>query len=265
VSNPQCFLNLSVANILSAQYKTIDLPWTPSLALTELPWEPVLDEDYVPDQPLNLFKQGKSYPVPAIFGNVRNETLSFGLTVFQLLNMTEVTPLEYFGLVGVFFQSKIFDVIEHYPVQSNSSDPILNLTNDYLFTCPTRNLAIYHSKAGNPTYLYHFLWSSPDDIINHQWVPCRQDGNVCHASELTFVFCSGRFYGPNYHTASEQQFSLEVLEAWASFAHGTVDEIKWPQFNNSTLLSKGWDINPSIEKAYNQVNCDFWDSMGYDG
>lgn len=202
--------------------------------------------------------------MPAIFGNVRNETLGFGLALFQFLNLTEVNSVEYLSVAELFFQSKILDVLDHYPVQYNSSDAILQLTNDYIFTCPTRNLAIYHSNAGNPTYLYHFLWSSPDDVINHQWVPCRQDGNVCHASELTFVFSSGRFYGPNYHTEIEQQFSLQVLESWARFAHGNVDESSWPQFNNSTLISKGWDINPFIENAFNQQNCDFWDIMGYD-
>jgi len=72
------------------------------------------------------------------------------------------------------------------------------------------------------------------------------------------------FYGPNYHTEAEQIFSLEVLKAWANFAHGTVDETQWPQFNNETVITKVWDINPYIEKGYNQANCDFWDTMGYD-
>jgi len=191
ISNSQCFLNLAVQDIITAQGKTIDLPWRPSLALTELPWEPVIDPDYVPDQPLNLFKAGKIYPVPAIFGDVRNETLSFGLNVFQFLNITEVLGVEYASVVELFFQTRIFDVLKHYPIEWNSTDNVLNLSNDYIFICPTRNLAIYHSKAGNPTYHYSFVWSSPDDVINAQWIPCRQDGNVCHASELTFVFSSG--------------------------------------------------------------------------
>lgn len=62
----------------------------------------------------------------------------------------------------------------------------------------------------------------------------------------------------------EENLSLAMLQAWATFAHGAMPTNVWPEFNNQTSISMGWTIPPVILNGYHQSNCEFWDSIGYD-
>ena len=94
-SDINCLKSLSVSDVLTAQGKTWEFPYDPSNALTSLPWEPVIDGNIIVGQPLELYQAGKFYQVPAIFGNVRNETFTFVENVIQFLGIKNLTKLEY--------------------------------------------------------------------------------------------------------------------------------------------------------------------------
>lgn len=265
-SDVNCFLGLNVDDILWAQSYTINIPLHPSLALTEMPWEPTLDEKIIPDQPLNLFAKGEFYKVPIIFGTNQNETASFGFDLLRFLDHGfSMDPFLYEALVVFFFQENTEKILQLYPPQTNSLNTALRLTTDFLFVCPTRLLAKYAATFSTfPIRTYHFTWSSSTDpmFTNDPW--CCENGTVCHAGELTYVFHSDFFYPGFQRSQKELDLSWTMLNFWTDFAHQQLNSTQWPIFTKDNQQTIEFTIPIQPNSNYDKTNCDFWDSIGYD-
>jgi carboxylesterase type B len=273
------------------QLLTFPFPKKPSDLLDIIPWTPIVDNHIIIGQPLILFEKGQFYKVPAIFGTVRNETLSFIYLAFQLLGLKHFNLYEYEAMLYAFFGKAVAEkVLQYYPGFGDARHAIILLTTDYLIDCPTRYVALRIAKSGTPIWVYHFEHPPVDDPDNNLTY-CR--GAVCHGAELVYVFHSISFCPGFYQTPAEQQLSWQMLTYWTSFAHGKVplvDErksnvprmngnvlrqeqhfhyamvprlIHWPQFN-STLYTLRLDIPVGVDIGYNRAKCDFWDTLGYD-
>jgi len=153
--------------------------------------------------------------------------------------------------------------------------PVLtNLTTDYLFACPARNLSrIVSNQYAQFNNISLFLYSFQHVISFYQaWGPnfqmCRDA--VCHASELPFVFHSATKGIPSYNfTPSEEILSEELSANWGNFATN-FDPNKplpvnpdWPPYDQSSEPYLLFSTPSSQEFKYKEELCDFWDTIGY--
>ena len=124
-----CFRGLGLKEILTMQGRTIDIPWRPGLALTELPWEPVLDDTILPEQPLHMFQLGKYYRVPYIIGTNRNESITFVKLLTDAIDFTYIDWVEYEAGLLVMFQEHYQQVLDLYPCsKGNCIDTVMRGT-----------------------------------------------------------------------------------------------------------------------------------------
>jgi len=252
----ECLRNVEWKTVVLKQGSAVSV----GLSLSLLKWQPVLDPNIVPDQPLKLFNQQKNYPVPVIFGTNRNESLIF---LDNLIPSRNVTESLYRGVISFLWRGNAAGIFKLYPpVSGNNFDTISALVTDFLFTCPTRSLALNSALNTNSTFLYAFDHTPSVDEVDHSFKDCFQVPVVCHASELTFVWHSTDFT-PFKHTPVEQKLSWNMLNTWANFAHGNLDQSFWPAYSNSSRTSLVWDIPASKKMNAKGAACDFFDSIGY--
>ena len=100
--------------------------------------------------------------------------------------------------IVAFFEFHALEVLKLYPVINDDVFGALSyFSTDYIFVCPTRNMAIQMAKRNLPVRMYHFLHSPSKDPSNHE-SKCDENGIVCHAAELVnnfFIFiCDIIFY-----------------------------------------------------------------------
>jgi len=266
-----CMRSKSAKDCIAAQDRTYEIPFPPSLAISSMPWEPYLDGTIVVGQPRKLFQEGKFYKVPIIIGTVYNETCSFAFGVLSSLNYKKIRDWEYIALVDIFFQDKALQVLHQYPPpeEGNALPVLIQLTTDYLFGCPSRNISMSVASNGIASYLYQFAHSPVNDPINPTDF-CKH-GVVCHGADLPYTFYSiGQF--PEFNqTTAEHHLAWQEMQYWTEFAatqfqnHTSVSElIPWPQMDPNTLESLSLDTPILVNHGFNQNNCDFWDSIGYD-
>jgi len=235
-----------------------------------LPWIPTIDGVIIPDQPLNLFKTGAYNKVPTIIGNVANETASF-LYGAGAKVPTNLAEYEIFLKVGFTNNSKaIFNI---YPAYTDSAvrTAMTALSNDLVFTCPSRYIAQLISSSV-PTFRYIFDHSPTYDPENSNYPDCwakpKGDGLVCHSSELPFVFHSETLLSDNM-TPAEVQLSFEMLSYWTAFANSTFsslpsDMLAWPKYSTSSDDSIVFSTSGNyVANDWRAKYCNFWDDLGY--
>ena len=81
--------------------------------------------------------------------------------------------------------------------------PAVQWATDVVFRCPSVEEAIWHSKAGNPTYLYEFEQPAPGKTAS------------VHAGELVFLF--GTWDKENSPTPADLKVSEQMQDYWTNF------------------------------------------------
>jgi len=223
-------------------------------------WAPALG-DLLPDEPLNLFANGKSANVPMIMGTVEEEGRLFIYEGFT----SSVSKLEYEAAVAVLFGLGNFGKLSQlYPsVDGDNRNVMSALITDYLFACPTRYAVRAQSKR-SPTYLYRFNHSFDYPGIWQNLTMC--EGHVCHAIEIPFVFNLAPFNIVPF-SANEVDLAARMSAAWGAFAQADYNPhvANWNPYDVSTDLAYDWLSGPGSGPIADlrQRYCDAWDSIGY--
>jgi carboxylesterase type B len=269
-NDTDCLLSQRLEDILSAQMKSVVIPWPPSFAIYELPFEPTVDNKYVIDQPIKLVLEGNFYQVPILMGTVQNESLIFLENAMSAAGVKQVTEFEYSTILLAFFGNEGVDVFFQYPPDNNNATlGASGMGTDYLFMCPTRASARSMTKSGVPVYYYHFL-HSPSTDPSDPWPYC-QNSFVCHTADVPFSMNTSSLISPRYKlTTAEQLLADKMARYWAAFAKSKTAEVtwpsdlmSWPKYDPQQQLSMAFDLTISIDSDYNGANCDFWDEYGY--
>lgn len=236
---------------------------------TGAPWEPWVDGQVLAGQPLELLPKGQFNKVPVMLGSVNNEGTMFVYGALPALDGAEyLTALEY-----IFGAALTPTVHKMYPTLAPGLDnraQLSQLLTDYVFVCPIRNASASLAKYV-PTYLWHFNHSIDDEAV---WGPdfaaCAAPGQVCHGSELPFVFQSlaaaGATWGPG-----ELALSQLMVQQWTNFAVSSKpnrpavpSQPIWvgysPSDQNDYLFQIG---SYGMELNYRSFYCDQWDEIGY--
>lgn len=235
-------------------------------------WSPVIGTDDVPGQPIELIQKGEFNAMPLIVGNTRDEGLMF-------IYMGVEKPVPRWELdiaITAIFGVNALKVLEEYKVPANmTSDtrPILaEMGTDYMFACPNR--AVIRSLnmfSHYPSYAYFF-----DRVLPwpNAWGPMYPycDGQVCHGSELVYVFNSAWSHDPAWEFTSGGKVLSECMGAyWGSFVGHNDPNYeavlrncpRWSPWDLESEEGQVLDVPISSTRRRYETHCDFWDKIGY--
>jgi len=266
-------MNATIPEIITAQTNTDDL-FTYATALSPLvagmPWSPTVDGQVITEQVIPQFYSGQYNQVPMMFGTCYQEGALFAYGLVEGV----ITGLEYEAMVtDIFFDgAKFVEVLQLYPpIANDSRPPLSNLITDYLFKCPTRNMTNSISQQqSNNVYLYSF-----DHVLSFSqaWGPNYTicDTEVCHGSELPYVFTSASRGNPPYNmTAQEMSMSMMMSYFWSNFAwSGNPNEgpnspaMRWPIYKDGSSVTNIVFETPTSNISMYPSVCNFWDTVGY--
>eukprot|EP01062_Namystynia_karyoxenos_P013058 TRINITY_DN146_c0_g4_i1.p1 TRINITY_DN146_c0_g4~~TRINITY_DN146_c0_g4_i1.p1 ORF type:complete len:628 (+),score=233.97 TRINITY_DN146_c0_g4_i1:84-1886(+) len=266
------------------------------LLMPLMPWWPTVDGTTLPDSPHALALKGEIADVPIMLGTVNNEGSIFVPAIGLIVGHGATYPLSKKHLriaYDHFFPPNVSDAVEkQYPLSSAGGplDPLRptrlasRVLMDYLFTCDgrrlLRNINSAAAKRKSAVYQYHFEYPVKGILGTL--------GGDYHTSELSYVF-DNRWFAHRFFVGfwgrRDKLLAAEMGSYWASFARGSntaaplntvnctasdkSDCIAWPP-NTATANGAGdsymiWDDKLKIGQGLEQSNCDFWDSVGYEG
>eukprot|EP01065_Artemidia_motanka_P017790 TRINITY_DN211_c0_g1_i2.p1 TRINITY_DN211_c0_g1~~TRINITY_DN211_c0_g1_i2.p1 ORF type:complete len:598 (+),score=195.40 TRINITY_DN211_c0_g1_i2:91-1884(+) len=264
------------------------------LLMPIVPWWPAVDGKMLPATPHVLAAKGEIADVPIMIGTVANEGSIF-VPVMPLIAGAPY-PLSKKGLQTTlrhFFNESTTEAADKvYPPSSGGSilDPLrysrifADALRDWIFTCNVRRFVRLMRTAGNrknDVYLYHFEY-------DFKGILHRIAGDY-HTSELSYVFDNewlAHIWPVGTWNSDDKKMAAEMGSYWSSFARGsnTVSPLShvnctysdksacigWPAYT-AGVDGKGADQHMTFKKelvingALSQEQCDFWDSVGYEG
>ncbi|KAI8054082.1 Carboxylesterase [Syncephalis plumigaleata] len=183
-----CMQAKSEQEILDA---IIESPSGPLSGVTRLSdqfaWWPCIDHRIIAEDPLEAFKLGHfNRDIPVIVSSTKDEGALwvFSMT-FPLLNIfgfkPPFAPNDFQVAMENYFGNAIDKFKELYPITDTASgnmETYTRLYTDYVFICPTNDMADAIKRHGGKVFAYHFTAK-----FNTMRVGYCQD-RVCHAGDL---------------------------------------------------------------------------------
>jgi para-nitrobenzyl esterase len=219
-------------------------------------WSPVVDQDFLPADPLTLLADGKILSqVDIMIGDVRDEGTMF-------VNMS-MTAANYETVLNVSFgPTRGPMVLATYPLASfrTPGEAAAAVEGQFFFVCPSRQLLSMVPAGGN-RYQWEFMHAP-------SWKKCQASDPGCyvaHFDEAFFVF--GNPLDPLFapFTPDEQALSDEMRKMWVSFARDGQPAVAgvWPAWEDNAQSYLTLDTtNPmTVGTKYLQKRCDFWASI----
>ncbi|KAJ8686630.1 hypothetical protein QAD02_022424 [Eretmocerus hayati] len=205
-----------------------------------LQWLPVVEpevrgvERFLPDQPIELIKQGKFHKVPFITGVTKDE---FGGQIVQMIeqaksgndSMFKDLNDEWERLAPINFlyerdteRSKVISrrLNEYYlkgkPVSIENSEGLAHLFADGVIGYSVHRLVnAVASASDKPVYYYNFTYQGPYSHVT--WNNTKKPYGVVHHDDLLYIFRVSFF--PDFEKDSPDMKTVERMTSiWANFA-----------------------------------------------
>lgn len=262
-SNIDCLRRLNSSVIISTQKKMkhIDLD---NLIQAVLPLTPMVDGKLIPMRWEQALTSGAWNKVPLIIGSTSAEGRLF---VYEALK-GKLGSVLYSSVLGLLFKGDAINVIGKYPPVPflDNKDLFAELVTDYLFACPTRHLLDLLQPSQNIVYNYVFTHAQKYNGWGPEFQYCY--GYPCHASDLVFEFdpLPGQLWN---FTQPEQTLSRQMMSYYTNFMRngdpnvGLAVPAQWPRWSPQSKNSLFFQTNLNVTTNYNNVNCNFWDRIGY--
>ena len=227
--------------------------WNTDPAITA--FTPSVDNWVLPSIPATVFQHGLQAHVPLLAGWNREEGLTFAIRSLPKSNPEEFKSnlTAFFDVPGKDKSDTSEKLALYYPARTiNETITSANkLIGDLVIAQQTWEAAYLHSCAGNPTYVYHYNYSSA-------FSPIPQ-----HGSELPFVFGvlgqgPGTVGSPN---ADDISLSDKIMRYWVNFATSgdpnkpSQQSSVWPRFivqgtKSPSLMSLNLAVGPDNSFDY---------------
>jgi para-nitrobenzyl esterase len=227
---------LPVSELMSAQLRT-----TTELGLVEgvLPFQPSVDDDVLPEAPLEAIRKGSARDLPVLIGTNRDEWKLFLVGDPRAIGIGEEQLTRRFERVfarlgdrGSELAKRAFKTYYRVrgPRGGQGGERWAAFQSDRVFHYPATRLADLQSLHSDHTWSYLFEWSPP--VIGPRL-------GACHGLELPFVFGTLRqpMMAPlGLFTRSAGQLSRRMQRAWLEFARtGCPAHDEFPEWPNYTL------------------------------
>lgn len=146
-----CMRSRSPREILDAQASTRSFG---NVLQQFMPWSPYHDGDEVPVSPLKAIEKGLIANKSLIIGTTADEGLTYVYNMFP----TPLNMMTYSGLLLMINQNEAFTWLSRYSPKNprDSRAALSSLATDYLFTCPTRQIASDLALSNHNLWLYVF-------------------------------------------------------------------------------------------------------------
>nr|XP_039259785.1 crystal protein-like [Styela clava] len=252
------------------------------------PWSPVIDGEFLPDQPINLFVQGKAKQLPSIIGGTIEEAVLYVALAFP----RPVSNMAYRGVLKTVMKEDYQPFINYFPptcrplvdFTCDNRDILSQIGTEFLFLCPMRQVLNY-METNTYFYIFNQTWS-----FYELWeIPMCFDA-VCHAAELPYVFNVANLTVHDYD-AEEKVLSERMGFYWTNFVkYGNpngrpsktekdarlgqivdgdkVGAIHWPKYRETEDIDSGTYKALQMTKTGDFVmenpykaNCDFMDEL----
>ncbi|WP_415043593.1 carboxylesterase/lipase family protein [Gordonia sp. (in: high G+C Gram-positive bacteria)] len=205
--------------------------YTPQSGTGEfLPFGPTFGTDYLPLEPNQAARVGKTHKVPLIIGTNRDEANLFtrGMSLLpgkERDSLEGVFPTGEEVFISVADDKSRTALAEAYRVGHRGGDPV-HMLGDSVFWGPAVPFIEGHSAAGNPTYVYRYDFDTK---------ALRASGmRATHATELFAVFGA-------YRTAigaglavgdwrSTGKITRVMQGHWTTFARTGSPELQWTPY-----------------------------------
>ncbi|XP_062410096.1 bile salt-activated lipase-like [Sardina pilchardus] len=214
---------------------------------------PVIDGDFLPDEPANLFVNAadRDYIIGA---NDMDGHLFTGVDVPSINRPLPTTPIEDLkALIGALTKEKGQQAVDlayneytstwgHKPSKEEIKRAIVEVETDYIFLVPTQAALYLHNSVATTGRTYSYLFTQPSRMpIYPSWM------GADHADDLQYVF-GKPFATPLGYWPKHRDVSGYMIAYWTNFAKtgdpnkGESDvPVNWPAFDNQS--HKYVDIN----------------------
>ena len=189
---------------------------------------PVVDNEILPEHPLDALRKGYAKDIDILVGSNLNETKLWNMWNPDADEINEMGLLK--GSTGIVSlagkdESKALEMIEDYKQLRKTPRDIMDaISTDYMFRIPSVRLAEAQCVHQKNTYMYMFAWQSPMNGGKY---------GAMHALELAFVFGVllpkdiGIFPKRSEET---QALSDAMMDTWISFSRdGNPNNASIPQ------------------------------------
>lgn len=187
-------------------------------------WAPNVDGWVIPDDPLEMYADGRQHDIPLIAGMNANE----GSLFRSRFEMDDVAGFE--SYVRADFEVVADEAIAFYDVTSADavSAGLDHLVHDMFFAGPIRVQVQAHAQVSSPAWLYHFAQVPPTQMA--------VTFGAYHSAEIAYVF--GTLDDRTPWTEADRRVSEVMMSYWVQFA-ATGDPNgaglpAWPAFAPST-------------------------------
>ncbi|XP_011786817.1 PREDICTED: bile salt-activated lipase [Colobus angolensis palliatus] len=184
---------------------------------------PVIDGDFIPDDPINLYANAAD--IDYIAGTNNMDGHLFAGIDMPAINKgkKEVTGEDFYKLVsgltmtkGVRGAKTTFDVYTESwaqdPSQENKKKTVVDFETDILFLVPTEIAVALHRASAKSAKTYSYLFSHPSRMpIYPKWM------GADHADDIQYVF-GKPFATPLGYRAQDRTVSKAMIAYWTNFA-----------------------------------------------
>ncbi|XP_022532354.2 carboxyl ester lipase, tandem duplicate 2 [Astyanax mexicanus] len=227
--------------------------------VNNLSLSPVIDGDFLPDEPSNLF--GNAADIDYIAGiNDMDGHMFSGVDVPSVNQPLQNTPVEdvkelLTALTRVKGPEAAASAFSQYssgwsskPTNVEVKKTIVDIETDYIFLVPTQTALYLHNKHANTARTYSYLFSEPSRMpIYPSWM------GADHADDLQYVF-GKPFATPLGYWPRHRKVSKYMIAYWTNFAK-TGDPnsgpsevpVTWPRLTGQD--HQFVDINNSMGKT----------------
>jgi para-nitrobenzyl esterase len=212
----------------------------------------IVDGEFLPKQPRELFDAGDVAKVPYILGSNTDEG-----TLFTLTTSVPTEEALKTSLMTTFPGADIAAILAAYPLSNFASQPnplqaaLARIVGDAQLVCSTWDAAARMEKLGAGVWMYNF-----DVPVVIATMPNLGLG-ASHGAELSYVFQTSPAF-----TAEQVTLSNTMQTYWANFAK-TGDPnggslLAWPKFTEAASTRINFAIAPTIVEAFRKTECQFW-------
>ncbi|WP_374116511.1 carboxylesterase/lipase family protein [Hoyosella sp. YIM 151337] len=201
-------------------------------------FSPVIDGEFLPRRPIEVFTEGAAHPVPLLIGTTDREGALFarmGETIPTTVPMIELM----FAQTDPDKRDEVLAAYPDYPGRRAATD----IGGDVIFWHPTVEAADGHSQIA-PTYMYRY------DFAPRLLRVLRM--GATHATELPAVFGTLDSRAAKALTtvggkASLAGISDRIQDQWLSFAKTGSPLANWPAYEAPSRATKIFDVEDRIE------------------
>jgi len=210
-TQPACLRSVPAQRLLDASHISWDL-----IQLLGLQWTPTVDGAVLPDQWLNLFRQGKFNKVPIMVGHTKEEARLF-VAISENVQGGPMTTTRVEERSRSFFGIASRAVFLKYPERdfATPGDGMAQVIVDSLFATGLNNNRDVLSQYV-PVYGYQFC--DPNAAESHVHALYSKVG-CAHDSDLPYLFQWDDFTGKKpAHTPEQQALAFQMGRYWGNFA-----------------------------------------------